>query len=137
MLAFFEESRLVDDQHGLRIAQMFDQGGLQIIPDLLSIPLRASQQMLDPVRGPLSVDFGDLPAVFPLYWAEEAPERGPSTPPGFAPRKPYPNPPLHLGQPQRPGAHRIEAHVAWEYVLSLPQLHGSVLRKRFGTIITY
>jgi len=51
MLAFFEESRLLDDAHGLGGPQMFDQGGRQIIPDLLGIPRRSAQQMLDPIRG--------------------------------------------------------------------------------------
>ncbi len=66
MLAFFEEPRLIDHQHGLRVAQMFDQVGPQIIPDLIGVPLRPSQQMLDPIRGRRAVDFGDLPAVFTL-----------------------------------------------------------------------
>ena len=38
LLAFFEEPRLIDDEHGLRVAQMLDQIGAQIIPDGLRIP---------------------------------------------------------------------------------------------------
>ena len=40
MLAFFEQPRLIDDEHGLGIAQMLDHIGLQVIPDLIGIPLR-------------------------------------------------------------------------------------------------
>src|SRR5207302_487305 len=72
MLALFEKSCLIDDQHGLRGPQMLDHIGPQIVTERIGVPLRSSQQMLDPIRGGLAVDFSDLPAVFALYRAEEA-----------------------------------------------------------------
>jgi hypothetical protein len=49
MLAFCEAPRLIDDEPALGVAQMFDQGGSHIIPDLIGLPLRPPQQMLDPI----------------------------------------------------------------------------------------
>jgi hypothetical protein len=91
--------------------------------------LRPSSQMLDPIRAGLPVDFSDLPAVFPLYGAEQAPDRGPGTPPDFTPRQLCPNAAFHLGPPQRPSPHRIEMHVSWEWAVLPPPLHGSVLQQ--------
>ena len=80
--------------------------GPQIVTDGIGVPLRPSQQMLDPIRGHISIDFGQLPPVFALDRAEKAPEIRPSMPPGFASRKLCPNPSLDLGEPQRPFAYK-------------------------------
>jgi hypothetical protein len=137
LLAFFDDARLIDDQHGLRVTQMLDDIGAQLVAEGIRIPDRPSQQMLDAVRGGVAIDFGELPAVFTLYRAESTPEICPGAPSGFAPGTLGPNPSLHLRLPQCPGAYRVEGHVFWKHTLLLPQFHGSVLRQRCGTIITY
>jgi hypothetical protein len=137
MLALFEQSCLIDDQHGLRGPQMLDHRGPHIVTERIGVPLRSSQQMLAPIRGGLAVDGSDLPAVFALSRAEEAPERRPGMPPGFTPRTLGANPSFHLGEPPRPCAHSLKGHAAWEPALLLTPLHGAVLQKVCGTMLTY
>ena len=69
--------------------------------------------------------------------AEEATERRPGTPSDFAPCTLCPPPSFDLGPPPRPGAYGLEGHVSWKWALLLPQLHGAVLQKVCGTMITY
>ena len=66
MLAFCEQPRLIDDEHGLGITQMFDHRGLEVIPDLIGLPRRTPSQMLDPIRRRIPMDFSHLPPVFAL-----------------------------------------------------------------------
>src|SRR6185295_20080817 len=112
MLALFEEARLINHAHGLRIPEMLDHRGVHRVAEGISIPYRPSPQMLHPVRGGFAADFRELPALFPLYGAEQTTDICPSAPPDFAPRKLGPSPSFHFGLPQPPGAHCLEVHVS-------------------------
>jgi hypothetical protein len=46
----------------------------------------------------ITIDFGQLPAIFALDWAEQTPQIGPHTPPRVLAGKPRTKPLLHLGQ---------------------------------------
>ena len=72
----------------IRGPQRLDPGGAPSVAKGLGIPSRSSQPMRDSIRGGLAGDVGELPAVFPLHRAAEAPERGPGPPPDFAPCQP-------------------------------------------------
>ena len=66
LLAFFDEARLIDDQHGLQSPEMLNNIGAQSIAEGIGIPDRPPQQVLDAVRGGFAIAFGELPAVFSL-----------------------------------------------------------------------
>jgi hypothetical protein len=66
MLAFFEKSRLIDDEHGLGLPQIVDHIGPQVLPDFIGLPLGTPSQMLNPIRRRISIDFRHLPPVFAL-----------------------------------------------------------------------
>src|SRR5882724_858663 len=137
MRAFVEASRLIDDQHGLRVPQMLDPRGPQSIAEGLSIPRRPAQQRLDPIWRGLAVDFGHLPAIVPLSRTPQGTERRPRTPSDCAPGTLGPHPSFSLRPPQRPCAHHRKMHVSQAWVRLLPPFHGSVLQPVLGTMITY
>ena len=54
MLAFFEQSRLIKDQHGLRrLTRGSITEGRTSFTEGIGVPPRPSQQRLDPIRGSL------------------------------------------------------------------------------------
>jgi hypothetical protein len=55
MLALVAQSCLIDDQHGLSGPQRLDHRGPHIVTERIGVPLRSSQQMLDPIRAALSI----------------------------------------------------------------------------------
>src|SRR5262249_7982840 len=92
------------------------------------IPLGTSQQMLDPIRRIIAIDLGDLPAVFPLHRAQQAPQIRPGPPPCLPPRKPGTNPSLHLRQGQYPFPHSVNTEVGWRRAWVRDDLHSSTLQ---------
>ena len=119
MLAFLEKPRLINHERGLRIAQMLDHIGAQILPDSLRIPHGTPQQMLHAIGRRIAVDFRQLPAVFTLHGAEQAPDRGPGAVTSVTAGKVGHEPSFHLGQPEGPCTHRLQRQVGWRRALLL------------------
>src|SRR5262245_18862856 len=126
LLAFFEKSGFIEDQHRAWLPQVLDQIGAQIIADGFRIPACPPQQMLETVGGRVTVDFCQLPAVFALHGAEQAPDIGPGVVTGFAPRKVWQEPAFHFSQPEAPFPHCLEPQATWGWALFLPRLHSSM-----------
>ena len=83
--AFLEAAGLSDSQHSGRGPERLDARGLQNLAPALAAPIARPNTCWPPYGG-RAVDGGEVPAVVPLHWAEETPERRPGTPPDFAPR---------------------------------------------------
>jgi hypothetical protein len=109
MAALLEKAGLVNDQHPLWRSQMRHHIAAQIVPHRFGIPHSAPQQMLYPVGRDIAIDFGQLPAIFALDWAEQPPQIGPHTPPRVPAGKPRTNPLLHLGQFQEPRPYGVDS----------------------------
>jgi hypothetical protein len=52
--AVLEVARLVDDQHGLRVAEVLGHVGAHVITHAVFVPHRPAQQVLQAVRGGLA-----------------------------------------------------------------------------------
>lgn len=59
----FDKATFVYDEHGLRVAQVFDHVGSQIIPDVVRVPLGPVHKLLDAIGRRRPDRFGQLPAV--------------------------------------------------------------------------
>src|SRR5438132_7820802 len=93
--------------------------GAQILPDSLRIPHGTPQQMLHAIGRRIAVDFRQLPAVFTLHGAEQAPDRGPGAATSVTAGKVGHEPSFHLGQPEGPCTHRLQRQVGWRRALLL------------------
>jgi len=111
MLAFFQASRLSDDQHGLRVPQRLSHLGPPIVAEGIGIPLRPSQQMRHPIRGALPMDCGQLPPVFALDRPQQTPKICPPSAPSFMAGKTWQDAAVNFGQPDGPGPHRPDSSV--------------------------
>ena len=69
-VAFFDEARLIDDQHRLKSPERLDYIGAQSVAEGIGIPDCPSQQMLDAIWGGVAIAFGELPAAFLFYRTE-------------------------------------------------------------------
>ena len=83
MPALLEEAGLVEDQHGLVVAEGLDGVGVQVVADLVGLPVGAAQQMLDGVEALVANLLGELPGVLALDRREQAQEIGPNPSTGF------------------------------------------------------
>src|SRR5215831_9851769 len=137
LLPFFEKSRLIQDQHRLRIAYRLDQIGTHIIADSLCIPPCPPQLMLKTIWRRIPIDVRPLPAVFALHGIEQTTDIRPGTATGSAAGKVGHEPSFHCGQPECPCTHRLQRLVGWRRALLLLQFHGSLLHKGGGTMTTY
>jgi len=99
MLAFFEQPWRINHEHGMGIAQRLDHRGPSGFADLLGIPLGTPQHMLDAIRCRITNDCGDLPPIFPLDGAQEAPQICPHPTTGVAAGKVWQDTAFHCGQP--------------------------------------
>jgi hypothetical protein len=99
MLAFFEKPWLINHEHGMGIAQRLDHRGPSGFADLLGIPLGTPQHRLDAIRCRITNDCGDLPPIFPLDGAQEAPQICPHPTTGVAAGKVWQDTAFHCGQP--------------------------------------
>jgi hypothetical protein len=64
--ALLQIAGLVHHQHRLRVAQVPDQVGADIVTHPVVVPCRAGQQMLHPIRREVPGVLGDRPAVLAL-----------------------------------------------------------------------
>ena len=66
LVALLQEAGLGEDQHCIRIAQVLDHIGPQVIPDRIGVPAHAREEILHPVRRGVPRRLGQLPAVLAL-----------------------------------------------------------------------
>jgi hypothetical protein len=77
------KARFVDHQDGVRIAQLLQNVGTQIVAHQIRVPGRAVEQALHPVWSGFSGVFGQLPAIFALDGTDDAFEIGQCSTTGF------------------------------------------------------
>jgi len=68
--AFFEKAGLVNDANRVWRSQVVGHVGRQPIPEPISVPVRATEQMLHAVGRLITTDLGNLPAIFALGGAK-------------------------------------------------------------------
>lgn len=66
-----QEARLVQDQHGFRMAQVFPDIRLQIVPHPVCVPGRPVHYPLQPIRTGMPGLLRYLPAVLPGHWGQQ------------------------------------------------------------------
>ena len=64
--SLLQEAGLINDQHRLRVAEVFDDVRPQVIAHLVGAPLGAPEQVLQAVGRRVAGLFGQLPAVLAL-----------------------------------------------------------------------
>jgi hypothetical protein len=69
--ALLEEASFIDDQHRILVAEVLDDVALEIIANLVSVPVSGSEQALDAIGSGGTEMFGDLPAILAFNWADE------------------------------------------------------------------
>ena len=72
LLALFEKTGLIDNQHAIRVGQVLAHVRLQVVPHLISLPDRSSQQMLETVGSRLPGLLSQLPAILALDRTEQS-----------------------------------------------------------------
>ena len=87
-----EEAGLVEDQHGVGVAEGLDDVGPEVVADRVGVPFGAAHQVLDAVGGGVADLLGELPGVLALDRPEQAGEIGAGAVPGLAAREPRPDP---------------------------------------------
>jgi site-specific DNA recombinase len=85
--------RLIHDEHRIPVIEVTGRPGRRDVQDLLVVPDRAAQQVLQPVRPAMSHRLGDRPAIVIVQFHQQpADHLGaglPGLPPGKAPGHPY------------------------------------------------
>jgi hypothetical protein len=76
MRALLDEAGLVQHQHGVRITQLLDDVGLQVVADLLGIPAHAAEKVLHPVGRGIAGTLGQLPAILALHRGQQPAQIG-------------------------------------------------------------
>jgi hypothetical protein len=72
--AFLEKAGFVNDPDSIRMAEMLDDIGLEVIADLLGIPVSSGEEALDAIGRGVADVFGDLPAILAFKGADESAE---------------------------------------------------------------
>jgi hypothetical protein len=90
--ALLQVPGLVDDQHRTRVAEVLEDIAAHVIADAVSIPLRAGQQVLHPVRRGVPGVLGDRPAVHPRQLRQQPQRERPRPPPRLHPAETGPDP---------------------------------------------
>jgi len=98
-LAFVEQPCLIPHEHRVGIAHRLDHRGVSGLAHRLSIPPGTPQHMLEAIRCRLPIRFGDLPPIFPLDGAPQAPQRGPHPTTSGAAGQVGHETAFHFGQP--------------------------------------
>ena len=65
--SLLQETRLVQHQHRVRIAQVIGHISLQVVAHRIGIPAHPAQELLNPVRARIARRFRQLPAVLALH----------------------------------------------------------------------
>lgn len=71
-----QEAGVIDDQHGIRGAEVFHDAATHVVQDLIGVPPDPVQHPLDPVRAVMTGLFGWRPAVLPLQRSNQSPHGG-------------------------------------------------------------
>ena len=100
--ALLEEPRLVGHQHRVRVAQVLDHVGAQVVADQLRVPVGGGQQPLHAVGGALAGVLGQLPAVLAAHVAQQAAQVGQRPPAWLGADKPSRDAGVQGVQPGRP-----------------------------------
>jgi hypothetical protein len=103
--AFLDEAGLVQDQHGIRVAQVLHDVGVQVIADRVGVPACATEEVLHAVGRRIACRFGQLPAVLALHGRQQATQVCRGTPPRLGAREPRRDPPQHRIETARPASH--------------------------------
>jgi len=86
LLALLEEARLIHDQDALRVAQVRDHVGLQVVAHRVRIPDGAVEELLEAIGGRRAHQLGEVPTVLARHRAEQAAQVGRRVPPRLRPR---------------------------------------------------
>lgn len=71
LVALLQETRSVDYQHRIFIAQVLDNILSEVIPHQVGVPQRVVEQALYAIWVALSCLFSQLPAILAFDWAEQ------------------------------------------------------------------
>jgi hypothetical protein len=123
--ALLEVARLVDDQHGVRLAEVLDQVGAEVVADAVLVPDRPGQQVLHPVRAGVAGVLGERPAVLARQVGQQPAHERPGSPARLHPRKPARDPAQQLVQSCLPAGRINPYAVAGGHRLSLGCPHNT------------
>jgi hypothetical protein len=87
---------LVEDQHGVGVAERPDNVSPQVVADRVGVPVGPAHQVLDAVGVGVADLLGELPGVLPLDRPEQPGQVGPDAVAGLAAGEPRPDPSGHL-----------------------------------------
>ena len=92
LVALLEKAGLIEHQHGVRIAQVLDYIGAQIIAHGVGIPVHAGQEILHAIGCHVAGGFRQVPAVLALERREQPLQIGPGAAAWFDAAEPGSNP---------------------------------------------
>ena len=94
---------LIHDQHRVLVIEVADRPCRRDVQDLLVVPDRAGQQVLQPVRPAMAHRLGDRPAVVIVQFHQQAAYHLPAALPGLPPGKAPGHPSQQVRQQRGPG----------------------------------
>ena len=92
LVALLQEAGLVEHQHGIRIAEVLDHIGAQVIAHRIGIPVHAGEEVLHAIGAGIAGRFGQVPAVLALERREQALQIGSGASARFDAAEPGSNP---------------------------------------------
>ena len=95
--------RLIHDQHPIPVIEMTGRPGRSDVQDLLVVPDRAGQQVLQPVRPAMPGRLGDRPAVVIVQFHQQPADHLGAGLPGLPPGEAPGHPPHQIRQQRGPG----------------------------------
>jgi hypothetical protein len=108
LLALLHEAGLVQHQHRVRVAEVLDHVGPQVVADRLGFPAHPAQEVLHPVRRAVARGFRQLPAVLAPQGRQQPAQVGQRPAPRLDPREPRREPrrqPVEALRPPRRFVH--------------------------------
>ncbi len=70
--ALLDEPGVVDDEDAITLAELVSDVFLQVVADVVRVPLRSGEQVLQAIGGCVACLLGQLPAVLSGHWCEQA-----------------------------------------------------------------
>ncbi len=83
---------VVEHQHPIRVTQLIDHIGAQVIADRVGVPHRLAQQPLHPLRAAVAGLFGQLPTRPAVHIGQQSEQERPSPPTRLHPTAPARDP---------------------------------------------